>query len=113
MKGEDEEETTQLKEMLRQATSYLMSFSWCSGIRESYIGIGIGGVVAAFLFRIQPSREDVDEWVWIIVGDLPAAYITAENAPNPATALDGYIGAMQEWVDAVKQGKSVKDFDTS
>jgi hypothetical protein len=42
--------------------------------------------VVVFLFEIIPSREDVDDKVWLIVGDLPPAYITAEDAPNPAAA---------------------------
>lgn len=109
IRGEDDEETVQLNEMLREATLYITSFTWCSEIKESYMGIGIGKVVAVFLFRIQPARVDVDEWVWVIVGDIPPAYITAENAPNPATALDGYIGAMQKWIEAVKQRKPVED----
>ncbi len=44
-----------------------------------------------------------------VVGDLPPAYITTEDAPNPATALDGYIGAMDDWVKAAKAGQSVAD----
>src|SRR5262245_5316843 len=35
-------------------------------------------------------------------------YITTDQCPNPASALDGYIGAMQEWVDAAKGGGSVE-----
>jgi hypothetical protein len=63
IKGEDDEETAQLREMLSEASSYATSFSWCTGIKESYMGIGIGKVVAVFLFKIQPAREDVDEWI--------------------------------------------------
>jgi len=59
------------------------------------------------LTRIEPARDGIDEWVWVIVGDVPPAYITAEDAPNPACALDGYIGAMDGWVRAVLTGGSV------
>lgn len=48
-------------------------------------------------------NADVDEWIWIVVGDLPPAYITCEESPNPASALDAYIGAMGEWVNAAKK----------
>lgn len=48
----------------------------------------------------------MDEWIWILVGDLPPAYITCEESPNPASALDAYIGAMDEWVNAAKNGIS-------
>jgi hypothetical protein len=52
---------------------------------------------------------EVDQWIWVIVGDLPPAYLTTDECPNPATALDGYIGAMLEWVDAAQKGKSVAE----
>lgn len=109
MKGEDDEETALLKKMLQEASDYICSFAWCAGIKESYLGIGIGGVIGVFLFKIRPSREEVDEWLWVIVGDLPSAYITIEESPNPACALDSYIGAMTKWVDAVKAGETVNE----
>ncbi len=93
--------------MLDEARQYLASFSWCEGIKSSYSGLGVGGVVAVFLFEISHSREDVDDWMWVVVGDLPPAYITCEDAPNPACALDGYIGAMREWAEAAIRGDSV------
>ena len=43
------------------------------------------------------------------MGDLPPAYLTTEDCPNPAAALDGYIGAMMEWVHAAQNGESVAD----
>jgi hypothetical protein len=109
MKGEDDEETAQLKELFVRAKEYLCSFSWCKRIIDSFFGIGIGRPLGVFLFRIEPSHENVDEWIWVIVGDLPPAYITTDQAPNPAAALDGYIGAMEEWVTAVRMGKPTKD----
>ena len=48
----------------------------------------------------------MDEWVWVIVGEVPPAYITIDDAPNPACAVDGYIGAMREWAAAVRSGES-------
>ena len=90
------------------AKGYLQFFDWCLEIRESYIGMLYPGILAIFLFRIVPG-DNADEWIWIIVGDLPPAYLTVDTCPNPATALDGYIGAMQEWVDAALEGRSVAD----
>jgi len=46
---------------------------------------------------------------WVIVGDIPPAYLTCDQCPNPATALDGYIGAMLEWVDAAEKGEPVAE----
>ena len=107
MRGEDVQETQRFHTMLEEARQYVQSFSWCVRIDEEYFGLGVGGIVAVFLFRIRPTQAQVDEWMWVIVGDLPSAYITTDIAPNPASALDGYIGAMEEWVDAVKHDRPV------
>lgn len=109
MKGESDDETVELQEMLEEASQYLQSFSWCAEILESFLGIGFPGMVSIFLFRIRPTRKETDEWIWIVIGDLPSAYITAEDAPNPASALDGYVGAMEEWVEAALTGKPTTD----
>ena len=52
--------------MAAGAEKYLRSFPWCKGIRQVYFGDGYGGVAAVFLFHIEPSREGVDEWLWVI-----------------------------------------------
>jgi hypothetical protein len=107
MRGEDDAETSQLKTMLDDAVAYLRSFAWCLEIKETYFGFGFGEIVAIFLFRIEPAKRDVDEWLWVVIGDLPPAYLVTDNAKNPAAALDCYVGEMERWVDAVKAGKPV------
>lgn len=95
--------------MYQKAKDFLEFYDWCSEIQESYVGMLYPGIVALFLFRIIPARKDVDEWIWVIVGDLPPTYLTTDECPTAATALDGYIGAMLEWVDAAQKGKSVAE----
>lgn len=102
MRGETERETSELQTLYEEAKHYLMSFPWCSEILESFFGLGIDKIVSVFLFKILPSSQGVDDWIWVIVGDLPPAYITTDSAPNPAAALDAYIGAMNEWVEALR-----------
>ena len=103
--GEDEEDTSLLKAMLGEAEEYLIAQQkWCQSIKNAYFGLGVGGIVAVFLFEILPKKQNVDDYVWVIVGDLPSLYITTEDAPNPACALDAYLGAMQKWVDYVLNG---------
>jgi len=109
MKGDDDDETAGLRELLAEADKYLKGFPWVREVKAAYLGIGVAKIVGIFLFEIIPSRENVDDRVWVIVGDLPPAYITAEDAPNPAAALDAYIGAMEQWVEAAKAGRSVKN----
>jgi hypothetical protein len=105
MAGDGAKDTALLKEMLTEASKYLASFSWCGQIQKTYFGLGVGGIVAVFLFRLRPSEPDVDEWLWVVVGDVPPAYLVTEDAPNPACALKVYIDLMREWVKAVQEGR--------
>lgn len=47
--------------------------------------------------------------MWVIVGDLPPAYIVCDNAHTWQEALDAYAVEMMEWVKAVKEGRSIED----
>ena len=105
--GEAGADADAARSMHEEATGFLAFHDWCSAIAESFVGLLYSGIVAVFLFRIIPSRDGVDEWLWVVVGDLPPAYLTVEDCPSPAAALDGYIGAMQEWVAAALAGASV------
>jgi hypothetical protein len=109
MRGDSDQDTTLLRQMLKEAEAYLCSFDWCESVAESYFGLGIGGVVAVFLLRIVPKREGVDEWIWIVVGDLPPAYLVTDDNPRPVSALEAYVAEMSAWVNAVENGQSVDD----
>jgi hypothetical protein len=104
------EEQMLLEAMTGHARRYIGSFQWCKEIAECQIGnVAVAGVVAVFLFKIVPAQRKVDEWLWVIVGDLPPAYFAADEARTPAEALGLYIEEMQLWVDAVKAGRSVRE----
>jgi hypothetical protein len=95
--------------MAAEAQRYLEGFRWCGSVRASYMGIAIPGVVGVFLHEIRPKTADADEWVWTVTGDLPPAYIATEDAPTAAAALEGYVGEMRRWVEAVNLGQSIDD----
>jgi len=65
------------------------------------------GVLGVFQFTIEPVRPDVDDRLWVIVGDLPPAYLVLDNAPSWKEALEGYTEEMQRWVDAVRAGHNL------
>jgi len=106
---DDTEYTRHLLKMASKAQSYISTFSWCRSIREAYFGDGYGKVVAVFFFHIEPSRPDVDEWLWVVVGDLPSAYLVIDACKTPSQALEGYVDEMSEWVKLAKEGRTSKD----
>ena len=109
MVGGDDEDTKLLRVMASGAEKYIHSFPWCKNIREVYFGDGYGGVVAVFLFHIEPTRADVDEWLWVISCDLSPAYLVTDSCKTPSQALEGYIEEVSKWIQLAKQGRSSKD----
>jgi len=107
IQGEDAEETAELKEMFEESRRYLEGFEWNRGITAGYFGLGVGGIVCVSLFEFEPARNDIPNSTWVVVGDLPSAHIAVDDTPNPASALDAYIGCMTDWVEAAKAGRSV------
>jgi hypothetical protein len=70
---------------------------------------GYGGIVALFLFRITIQKVEAPEWVWVIVGDMPSAYMEFELAPTPHAALLRYIEGVEEWLIATPEERSSGD----
>ncbi len=99
-------------EIVGRSRRYLESFSWCDRVVNVRIGIFHPKVLGVFLLEIESTRLDVDELIWVIMGDLPPAYISGqkpEDCPNAAFALDGYVLAMMDWVEAVEKDLSVEE----
>ena len=109
MTGDDQEDTSLLIKLSMRAETYLLSHNWCRSIIEAYYGMGIGGVYARFLYRIIPITPHVDEWLWVLIGDIPPAYLVLDDCSNPALALEGYIQEMRLWVEAVRSNSPVAD----
>ena len=104
IRGEDPQETEKLREMLQQAVRSLQGFPWCPEILKTYMGIGIGGVLAVFLVHLSEKVGGTDDWLWVIEGDLPSAYLVTDGAPDAGTALEGYCEIMEDWAEAVLSG---------
>ena len=100
LRGEDESDTKLLREMAERADEYVRSFEWCLELHERYFGDGVGGVVALFLFRVSIRDLDLPQWVWIVVGDLPSAYLGFQDLDSPYAALLLYIEGVEEWLES-------------
>jgi len=57
--------------------------------------------VCVFLFALMPAGRDVDCLLWVIVGDLPPAYLVTDEASGPVEALRVYVPEMSKWVAAM------------
>ncbi len=107
--GETEKDTQLLRKTAEDAREYLLSFHWCLGIQKGWFGWGVGAIAAVFVFEIHPATPNVDKLLWIIVGDLPPAYLVVDQSPTPIDALRTYVELMQEWITAIREGKSIEE----
>jgi hypothetical protein len=99
----------EVAELSRCASEYLLSHSWCRGIVSSHLGWAVAGVVGVFLFEIDPANSGIDKKLWVVVGDLPSAYLVYEGNPKWRDALGGYVTEMRKWVAAVRDGTPLLD----
>ena len=102
-------ENAELMEFGERAGKFLNGFPWCRKIVQGHLAYGVEGVIGVFLFRIEPAKVEVDDSLWVVVGDLPSAYLVCDDAPDWRGALEGYVDQMRRWVDAVRAGESLDD----
>jgi hypothetical protein len=108
VQGESEVETKLLASYREGARAHLESFGWCSEVRDERFGIGVGGVLAVFLMEVFVKGR-AREWLWVVAGDLPAAYFPLPSAADPCAALRVYCELAAGWVEAVRSGARPRD----
>lgn len=99
MRGDDDEDTKLLQKDFSTSKSFLLSHDWCFAISSAYFGIGVGGIFSIFLIEVD---GDCDDWLWVVEGDLPSAYLVIDQASNPRQALRVYLQLMRQWIMAVR-----------
>lgn len=95
--------------LVKDATDFLALHWWCRSIRSSHLAYATPPVLGVFLFRIVPSTPNYRNALWVVVGDLPAAYLICDDAPTWREALRSYINEMVKWVAAVRARTSLMD----
>lgn len=109
IQGDDAEDTELLREMAADARAYMEDFEWCPQINSIHLALGVGGVVAVFLFQFDEVIEDDDDALWVVVGDLPNAYVIVEPDDDGSTALERYCEMMEDWAYNVLKGNSIEE----
>ncbi|MGA2850257.1 MAG: hypothetical protein ABSE46_14780 [Terracidiphilus sp.] len=95
--------------MAEKAIQYVQSFRWCIEVHDRFFGDGYGGIVALFLLRVTIRGVHEPEWIWVVVGDIPSAYMEFDVAPSPQSALLRYIEGVEEWLAATEVERSSGD----
>lgn len=108
LQGISSYETQLLKSYQERARACLESFAWCTAIRQERFAAGVGNQLAVFLMEVLVKGR-TREWLWVIAGELPAAYFAEARAPCPCQALRVYRELVERWVDAVTHGTLDRD----
>ena len=104
------EEGSGIPPLYEEAKRFLYSQKWCKKVEISCYDedLSILDKLGVFLFKIEPINDDVDNHIWIIVGDLPSVYLDA-SIETGKEALKTYCKLMSEWVDNVLKGQSLEE----
>ena len=100
----DQIQDRDVKALARRAHEFISVQRWCKRIISGDLAWAVGGVLGVFQFRIEPAEPNVDEVLWVIMGDVPPAYLVLDNAPTWQEALAGYVEEMERWVQGVRSG---------
>jgi hypothetical protein len=103
------EEEGSLYSFMKEAQIFLNDKRWCVKIEDGFLKFFIEGILAVFKFYIVPISDNIDKELWVIVGDIPPAYLVIDNAPDTISALKIYVEEMNLWVEAVLNEKSIEN----
>lgn len=99
----------ELFELCESSKGYLERHRWCKSILDGWLALYWEGVLSICLFRIDPLNKEIDDYVWIVDGDIPPAYIDIESAENPKEVLESYVAVMSEWAENILEGRTVEE----
>ena len=102
-------QNSEVRELAEEATSFIASHEWCLKVTAVRLAWAVAGVLGVFQVDLKPARPDIDTTLWVVVGDIPPAYLVQDDAPTWREALRGYVGEMSRWVHAVKHGQPLDD----
>jgi hypothetical protein len=109
MKGEDAKETGLLRQMYEDANRWLAEQPWATPVKKSYYALGVGNVVALFVFELKKRAGTDERCLWVVTGDLPPAAFPTQELPDAAEALEWYCGLMEDWTRAVLDKKDLSE----
>jgi hypothetical protein len=95
--------------LVQEASCFLSEQRWCERVGPGGLAFAIPGVLAVFRFAVFGRRPDLPPDVWVVVGDLPPAYIAQPPDSSWQDVVAGYVYEMRRWVTAVQAGSSVSD----
>jgi hypothetical protein len=97
--------------LIPYAQNYLYGFKWCKNIQKGWLFTNIGTAICIFLFEVENLQAEApeDNYLWVIVGDLPRMYLVTFNVETTKDVILDYIDLTNEWISNVEKGLSLED----
>ena len=108
MKSVAEIEHPEVKAYAQRATAFVRGFRWCRDVTACTLGFAVAGILGVFRIDLVPG-EGADPTVWVVVGDLPPAYLYYEPSDSWQDALRDYVEEMRRWAQAAATGGEVSE----
>lgn len=102
-------EPREFLELLDEAEAFLKSLPWCRSVTNIRLGLAHPGIFGVCLAEIENSASPRDSKVWVVVGDLPPAYLVIDDAESSRQALERYVEEMSKWVERVQSDGNLED----
>lgn len=90
-----------------KAETYIKSFKWCKEIKDCSLYTNLGKIFCIFLFNIDNTASREDNFLWIVVGDIPSMYLDIFGAKTTRAVVETYTVLAEDWIDKIKKSKSV------
>ena len=104
----DQLQNLKLIEYAQRVTPFLQKLGYWSSIDSIVLAWGVSDIVAVFFVQVTPKRLEIDDRIWVVVGDLPPAYFVCDNINDWQEALGAYVDEMGKWVEAVLECRSIQ-----
>lgn len=88
-------------DMAAEGLRYMSNFDWFKGATGMVWATGVPGVVGIFHLSLSKKMWD-RESLWVVVGDLPTAYLVKNTDESAIHALENYASLMDDWCTAVE-----------
>jgi hypothetical protein len=99
----------ELAVLVQESKDYLNSHSWCTKINDGWVFINLGRVLCIFLYAIENNQSPDDNLLWVVVGDLPAAYLDTFTVSDTKDVLKVYTELVNDWIVHVESNQSLDD----
>ncbi|MGQ7857523.1 hypothetical protein ACUN24_25075 [Pedobacter sp. WC2501] len=100
-----------IDEVLQQkeyASNYLNKFRWCERIIDCNLYLNFGKILCIFLFEIENASSPEDNFIWVVVGDVPSMYMDVYGPKSTREVLEVYVNLSRDWIDAIEKGEGIE-----